>query len=121
MPATNATSERTQNRLGHLRTIIVPEEIIDNLDVLDVATAFVAGSEHRLNTLVSSRFRILQKNKSTQILTHIGNILMDSQCMPVKVHLIQLLSLTISVTKPSGHSLSPVLYLNKEFCTASIL
>ena len=44
------TSERTQNRLGHLRSIVVPEETIDNLDVLDVATAFVAGSEHRLNT-----------------------------------------------------------------------
>ena len=65
IPATNAVSERTfstlrrvksylrstmsQSRLNHLILLKVHSQLTDQLDLIDVANSFVAGSEHRLS------------------------------------------------------------------------
>ena len=65
IPATNAVSERTfstlrrvksylrstmsQSRLNHLVLLKVHSQLTDQLDLIDVANSFVAGSEHRLS------------------------------------------------------------------------
>ena len=65
IPATNAVSERTfstlrrvksylrstmsQSQLNHLVLLKVHSQLTDQLDLIDVANSFVAGSEHRLS------------------------------------------------------------------------
>ena len=65
MPASNATSEHSfsalqrvktylrctmcQERLNNLMLLHIHKELTDNLDLKDVATEFISGSEHRLN------------------------------------------------------------------------
>ena len=65
MPASNATSERSfsalrriktylrstmgQERLNNLMLLHIHKEITDDLDLKDVATEFISGSEHRLS------------------------------------------------------------------------
>ena len=62
MPATNAASERsfsvmrrkknylrstmTQPRLNHLMILNVYKELLDNMDLKDIANQFVQGNEH---------------------------------------------------------------------------
>ena len=64
MPATNAASERSfsvmrriktylrstmkQPRLNHLMVLNVYKELLDNMDLKDIANQFVQGNEHRL-------------------------------------------------------------------------
>ena len=64
MPATNAASEHsfsvmrrtksylrstmTQPRLNHLKILNVYKEILDKMDLKDIANQFVQGNEHRL-------------------------------------------------------------------------
>ena len=65
MPASNATSERSfsalrrvktylrstmgQERLNNLMLLHIHKELTDELDLKDVATEFISGSEHRLS------------------------------------------------------------------------
>ena len=65
MPASNATSERSfsalrriktylcstmgQERLNNLMLLHIHKELTDDLDLKDVATDFISGSEHRLS------------------------------------------------------------------------
>ena len=65
MPASNTTSERSfsalrciktylrstmgQERLNNLMSLHIHKEITDDLDLKDVATEFISGSEHRLS------------------------------------------------------------------------
>ena len=65
MPASNATSERLfsalrriktylcstmgQERLNNLMLLHIHKELTDDLDLKDVATDFISGSEHRLS------------------------------------------------------------------------
>ena len=65
MPASNATSERSfsalrrvttylrstmgQERLNNLMLLYIHKDLVDELDLKDVAMEFVSGSEHRLS------------------------------------------------------------------------
>ena len=65
MPASNTTSEHSfsalrciktylrstmgQERLNNLMLLHIHKEITDDLDLKDVATEFISGSEHRLS------------------------------------------------------------------------
>ena len=70
----------TQNRLNHLMVLTVHKERTDNLDLLDVANAFISGSEHRLYTfgvfkvLDRAHSQGLAKTKSTQTSANIDKV-----------------------------------------------
>ena len=65
MPASNATSERSFSALRHVKTYLrstmgqerlnnlmllhIHKELTDDLDLKDVVTEFISGSEHRLS------------------------------------------------------------------------
>ena len=51
LSAEHLRSTVTPNILSHMMVIIVPTARRDDLDLLDLANACVAGSERRLNTL----------------------------------------------------------------------
>ena len=68
MPASNATSERSfsalrrvksylrstlgQQRLNNLMVLHVHKDMADEIDLQKIATEFIGGSEHRLNSFL---------------------------------------------------------------------